>query len=152
MDEPAWLARIKTPRVGVAAVVESEDRTRVALIEREFPPLGLAFPGGFMELGETVHETAVREVKEETDLSARVLGFLTLHSSPKADARTHVVSVFLVMRTGDEEVRCGDDAKDAFWWPWEDESLDDRFASYYADVMVKYRAWRRGSFPLLEVM
>lgn len=155
MAEPDWLSRVKTPRVGVAAVVESFDRMQVSLIERTYPPLGLAFPGGFMDVGETVEDTAVREVKEETNLEAFVKGFLTLHSMPKADPRTHVVSIFLVMGIGSEqEIVAGDDAKEAFWWDWRDTSLDEKFASYYRDVMIKYRRWRRSSphHPLPEVM
>lgn len=47
-----------------------EDGLKVALIERKnFPFAGMwAIPGGFMEGDETVEETALRELKEETGI------------------------------------------------------------------------------------
>jgi ADP-ribose pyrophosphatase YjhB (NUDIX family) len=64
-DDMSWLDSIVTPRIGVVAIVESRDRERLLLIRRKFAPLGLAFSGGFMEMGETIARTAIREVAEE---------------------------------------------------------------------------------------
>jgi 8-oxo-dGTP diphosphatase len=48
----------------------TEGELKVALIEREKNPfVGMwAIPGGFMEGNETVEETALRELKEETGI------------------------------------------------------------------------------------
>jgi len=119
-DDNAWLDRIVTPRVGAAAVVESPDRRRLLLVRRRFPPLGLAFPGGFVEVGETVAQTTAREVLEETGVETEEVGLLAVRSRPRMDPRAHFVVVSSVFRaTRDCEPVAGDDAADAFWIEWE---------------------------------
>lgn len=57
------------PRVGVGCIVFKDDR--VLLIRRAKPP-GMgewSLPGGAQELGETLFEAAVREVREETGVT-----------------------------------------------------------------------------------
>jgi ADP-ribose pyrophosphatase YjhB (NUDIX family) len=41
-----------------------------------------ALPGGTMDLGERIAETAVREVKEETGLTVEVTGIVGIYSDP----------------------------------------------------------------------
>lgn len=66
------------PHVGVLAVVRRGER--LLLVERSKPPRpGVwAFPGGAQELGETLFETAVRELAEETGVRARPRDILTV--------------------------------------------------------------------------
>lgn len=59
-------------------------------------------PGGAMELGETLEETAARELKEETDLTAASFTLLQLFSGkdfyfkyPNGDELYSVVALFL---------------------------------------------------------
>lgn len=66
------------PIVGVGVVVWRDDR--VLLIRRGKPPRAgqWSLPGGAQELGETVAETAHREVREETGLDLAHLDLLTV--------------------------------------------------------------------------
>jgi ADP-ribose pyrophosphatase YjhB (NUDIX family) len=66
------------PHVGVLAVVRRGER--LLLVQRSKPPRpGVwAFPGGAQELGETLFETAARELKEETGVDARPGEILTV--------------------------------------------------------------------------
>ncbi len=64
------------PFVGVGVVVLRGGE--VLLIQRGKPPsVGRwSLPGGAQELGESVHETAIREVREETGVEISVIGLI----------------------------------------------------------------------------
>lgn len=65
-------------RVGVGVFVLDKEG-RVLLEQRK--DCGLwCFPGGMIEAGEEIKETAVREVREETGLDVRVTGLLGVYS------------------------------------------------------------------------
>ena len=59
----------------------------ILLVERRYPPLGWALPGGFVEAGEKVSTAAVREAKEETGLDVRLTALLHVYSDPARDPR-----------------------------------------------------------------
>ncbi|MDO9240373.1 MAG: NUDIX domain-containing protein, partial [Methylicorpusculum sp.] len=64
------MAKPITPLLAADAIIELVDRPDkpIVLIERAFPPLGWAIPGGFVDIGETLEHAAIREAKEETGL------------------------------------------------------------------------------------
>ena len=66
------------PIVGVLAVVVRGDR--VLVVRRANPPMPgrWGFPGGVLELGETVAQGAMRELAEETGVEAEAGGPLTV--------------------------------------------------------------------------
>lgn len=67
----------KNPAIGVAVVV-LDAQNRILCVQRENEPKKglLSFPGGFCSLHETIEETAVREVKEETNIDITLERFL----------------------------------------------------------------------------
>jgi 8-oxo-dGTP pyrophosphatase MutT (NUDIX family) len=67
-------------RVGVGVVVRDE-KGRV-LLERRSDCGWWGLPGGRIEPGESAIEAAVREVKEETGLTIRVIRLLGVYSEP----------------------------------------------------------------------
>jgi 8-oxo-dGTP diphosphatase len=142
-DEP-WKKKIVTPRVGVAGVVESPDRNMILVIRRKWPPKGLAFPGGFVELGETITETAIREVKEETGIDAEVVGILNICSKPEFDPRMHIVAPHLIMRAKEfGEPKGMDDALDTFWMDYKSDEMCFEFNSVALLTLYDYRDWRK---------
>jgi len=104
--------RPRTPPVAADVIIELVDRPDrpIVLIERRYPPLGFAIPGGFVELGESVEQAAVREALEETSLVVRLKHLLGVYSDPSRDPRGHTVGiVYIGEATG--EPRAMDDAQ-----------------------------------------
>jgi 8-oxo-dGTP diphosphatase len=96
----------------VDAVIELPDHGRkIVLIERRNPPYGWAFPGGFVDVGESVENAARREMREETGLDVRLECLLGCYSDPNRDPRGHTVSLVYVA-TAHGEPRAQDDARD----------------------------------------
>lgn len=59
----------KYPRVGIGVMIQNEkDQVLLGLRQGSHGDGEWAFPGGHLEFGETIYETAKREVKEETGL------------------------------------------------------------------------------------
>ena len=72
------------PKLGVSACVWRDGK--VLLVERAKPPKGMwAFPGGHVELGETLEAAAARELHEETGLMADFHGLLGLYDVIRRD-------------------------------------------------------------------
>ena len=129
----------KTPYLAVDGVVrlwEGERFKGIVLIERRYEPLGYALPGGFVEVGETVEEAVLREVKEETGLDAQIVKLLGVYSEPNRDPRFHVVSVVFVLDAHGEP-EAGDDAKKALIFPIEDLPFD-KIVFDHAKILKDY--------------
>lgn len=110
---------IKTPLLAADAVILFQDG--IVLIRRNNPPYQgcYALPGGFVEIGETVEEAAIREAREETGLDINLLGLVGVYSDPARDPRGHVVSVaFLARDSG--RLQSGSDARSAEVFPPEE--------------------------------
>jgi 8-oxo-dGTP diphosphatase len=78
----------------------------------------LALPGGFVDVGETVEQAAVRELREETGIAidAADLALAGVYSQPGRDPRGWTVSVLFRIDVGDRlDARQGDDAAAVEW-------------------------------------
>ena len=69
-----------------------------------------ALPGGFVEVGETVHEAAVREAAEETGLTVEISRLVGVYSEPDRDPRGHNVSVAFLASVLGGQMRAASDA------------------------------------------
>lgn len=71
-----------------------------------------SFPSGFIELGETPEEAALRELKEESGVTGKILGLIGAYYEDSEVYGDLLVIMYLVKATGGE-IRAGDDAVDA---------------------------------------
>ncbi len=107
------------PRVGVGAVVLSENR--VLLVKRGQPPAvgKWSLPGGLVHLGETTREAIVREVAEECSVRITVAGVAGVVDRVVRDdvgrIRYHYVLVDYLAFPDSTRVTAGGDAADARW-------------------------------------
>jgi 8-oxo-dGTP diphosphatase len=109
-----------SPLVGVGAVII--DGGRVLLVKRGHPPLlgEWSIPGGVLELGETLHEAATREAREETGLTVEPAELLGVYDRLLRDdaGRTlyHYVLVDFLCRRVAGEAQAADDADEVRWF------------------------------------
>lgn len=106
------MSRPVTPQIAADAIIRLVDQPGhpIVLIERKNIPYGWAIPGGFVDVGETIEQAAVREAHEETSLQVQLITLLGLYSNPERDDRGHTVTaVYVAEATGTP--RAADDAK-----------------------------------------
>jgi 8-oxo-dGTP diphosphatase len=106
------------PILAASIAVFREGRVLIARRARA-PMAGVySLPGGVVELGETLHETALRELKEEVGIEAEIVAFVD-HVEPiareGASVREHYVVATFVGRWRRGEARTGPEV-DAIAW------------------------------------
>jgi 8-oxo-dGTP diphosphatase len=111
------------PVVGVGGVLIRDGK--VLLIRRGKPPLygRWVVPGGTVELGESLEQALVREMREETGLEVAPLEVLTVFDRIERDGDRvlyHYVIVDYLCRWLGGEARAASDALEAAW-----AALDD---------------------------
>jgi myo-inositol-1(or 4)-monophosphatase len=131
---PEHFKPYRNPFPTVDIIIETGDG--IVLIYRKNYPEGWALPGGFVEYGETLEETAIREAKEETGLDIKIKYLLGCYSKPDRDPRFHTVTTVFVAEARGEPAG-GDDAKLAKIFkieeiPWKKLVFD------HADILKDY--------------
>lgn len=114
------------PAVTVDCVVfglDDED-LKVLLIQRDIEPFAgkWALPGGFVKMDETLEQSALRELAEETGLTKVFLEQLYTFGNPGRDPRERVVTVayYALVKLLDHKVQAATDARNAAWFAVDD--------------------------------
>lgn len=113
-DHPALTADVVLFALGEAEL-------DVLLVQRGKPPFegDWAFPGGFVDVGESPRHAAARELEEETGIRDLPLEQLHAFGDPDRDPRGHTVTVAywsVVAARAHRGTEAGSDAAQARWW------------------------------------
>lgn len=124
-----------SPAVCVGAVATFD--AQILMVRRGHGPAAGAWsvPGGRVELGETLAEAVVRELREETGLAGVCEGLVGWVERIGADGH-YVIFDFAVTIVDDAEPVAGDDAAEARWVPLAelcDLELADGLAEFLHD-------------------
>ena len=111
------------PRASVTAdavlFAEKDSQKYVLLIQRGNDPYKgyWAFPGGFLNMDETVARCAERELEEETGIVLTGMQLVGIYSDVERDPRGRVITAAYAAMTTMPEATAADDAAAAKWWP-----------------------------------
>lgn len=107
--------------IPAANVIVADDEGRILMIRRTDNG-NYALPGGAMELGETISDTAVREALEETGYQVEITGLSGIYSNPghlvEYTSDGEVRQEFTIVYTGrvvGGEARINDEASEVVW-------------------------------------
>ena len=121
MEDNKYCYKYPHPAVTTDCVIFGFDgrELQVLLIERGIEPFKgkWAFPGGFLNMDETAGEGALRELKEETGLENAYIEQFNTYSDPGRDPRERVITIAHYALVRIQEVKGGDDAAKAQWFP-----------------------------------
>jgi len=135
----------KTPYLTTDGIVEIYTQTDkflgVVLIQRAYEPLGLALPGGFVDIGESVEAALKREMLEEISLSVEIKELLGVYSDPKRDKRFHTVSLVYICKAYAQPV-AADDAKEAKIYSLSELNLEELVFDH-GEILKDYLSQKR---------
>lgn len=107
------------PYLAVSAAIFRDGR--VLIVRRDRPPAhGLhTLPGGGVELGETLEQAVIREVREETGLAIAPLGLVGFREAIARDAAGRVERHFVILpfaaRWIEGEIALNEELAEAQW-------------------------------------
>jgi mutator protein MutT len=141
------------PILGIAALIF--DRGRILLVERGREPLKgyWSLPGGVLDVGETLEQGVIREVREETGLEVKPVRILEIferimrdeHGAPEY----HYVLIDYLCRVTGGELQAADDASRVAWVP-RPKLADYRITNGTLPVIEK--VFRQRSRPTLSML
>lgn len=136
--------KLPPKKFGIAADPIILNGNKVLLMKRSYEPFEgkFEFPGGFMEEGETVEETCVREAKEETGLDIEPVEILGVYSKPGRDPRDQYVAVAFICKPKGTNVKISQEATEASWFDL--EKVDALVMGFDHGKMIEdLRKWKK---------
>jgi len=135
----------KNPIPTVDMIIDKN--SEVLFIKRVKEPFEgkMVFPGGFIKIGETAEDAAIREVMEETSLEVDLDHILGVYSDPNRDPRGHIMSTVFIGKIStnsqNKEPIAGDGASSIKWVDIEDMDQED-FGFDHKNILKDYLGWK----------
>ncbi len=111
--------KMQVKEIGIGKAVDAiieDGKGNIVLIKRKYPPFKdyYALPGGAIEKGEKTKDALIREVKEETNLTIKIIKKIGVYDEPGRDPRGKIQSTaFRCSIVGlVSDMKSGDDAKE----------------------------------------
>ena len=136
----------KNPIPTVDTIIDSN--SQVLFIKRSKEPFKgkMVLPGGFIKIGETAEEAAIREVKEETSLDIELDGILGVYSDPARDPRGHIMSTVFIGKISPnsitKEPKAGDGATLTKWVNVKETEQED-LGFDHKQILRDYIEWKK---------
>lgn len=106
--------------VDIVLLTDAFPHPKVLLIRRKNPPFKdlWALPGGFLDMDETLEESALRELNEETNIADVQLTQVGTFGHPDRDPRGRVITVAYVgiIKSEQQQATAGSDAAEVAWF------------------------------------
>ncbi|MFC1811469.1 NUDIX domain-containing protein [Thermodesulfobacteriota bacterium] len=131
--------KFRNPLVTVDIIIEINDG--IVLIERKNPPHGWALPGGFVDYGESLEVSAIREAKEETALDVKLEEQFHAYSDPDRDPRHHSITIVYIAK-GTGIPKAEDDAKSI--GVFMEQTLPDPIVFDHEKIIADYFQFKKG--------
>ena len=146
-------ARVPEPVVG-AYILDGRDR--LLMIRGYKWGEQWLIPGGHIEYGESVFETAIREAKEEVGLTVKPLGLVTVFEdifpTDFHDKRRHFLYFELFCRARGTKVKIDGDEVSEFRWFTLSEALRASTNPTVSSTISTYIKWRKaGRYPFIKL-
>ena len=127
--------------VPATCLVVVNPHERLLLVKRAVEPRkgSWCLPGGFIELGETPEEAALRELREETGYAAQIELLLGVTANPSPQYQT-VLMVGYLIRQVTGTLQPGDDASEAAYFD-ADRLPEIAFDSHRRFIRIYYAAY-----------
>ncbi len=127
-------------RLGCSAIIFDETKTKVLLTERA-DNKQWCLPSGGVDPGETVEETCIREVYEETGLHVSVKGLMGVYSDPHRlveypdGNKAHVVALSFVAEIIGGELGLSDETTDYGYFSVEEMEMLDMLLNHKERIL-----------------
>jgi 8-oxo-dGTP diphosphatase len=103
------------PSVGIAVIIVKKGKVLLGKRKGSHGSGSWAFPGGHLEMNESIEDCARREVFEETGLSIKNIRYATFTNDIFQEEQKHYVTLFVVAEYNGGELRINEPDKCEKW-------------------------------------